>query len=290
MVRESDSSHATREKMPISQYALKDLLQSSLLSSPIVSVTTEDLVTEAANLLPHHLEGFTDSLVVVQDEKPVGLVGGIEILEGVLRNPNASFFEKTRIKEIMSKQLITLTDDTTLGYVLDLWKKTGRAFAIMPNAYHGYSAISARKLLEVGMSCITKLRVGDVSKRKLVTFGKEQKVKEIIESMFKNKTRKLILEGTMEFISDRLIIQKISCDLNCLHDVNDFLDMKASVFQLNKAKKVSGQIALEEGCKILYNMQSPCLLLSDYVVTPWDVIMSLRSDNIKYNWKSEKMT
>lgn len=286
MVRESDSTHKTNEKMPISRYALRDLLQNSLLSSPIVSVTPEDLVTEATNLLPHNLESFTDSLVIIRDEKPVGLVGGREILDGVLKNPNANFFEKTRIKEIMNTKLIILTSDATLGEVLDLWRQTGRAFAIMQNAYHGYSAISVRKLLEVGMLCSTNLKMGDVSKRKIVTFRKEQKVKEIIESMFKNKTRKLILEGTSEFISDRIIIQKISRDLNCLQGVDDFLEMKGSTFQLDKAKEVSDQVTLEEGCKILYEMQSPYLLLSDGVVTPWDVILSLRSENIGYYLKS----
>ncbi len=269
--------------MPISQYALKDLLQNSLLSSPVVSVSTEDLVAEAANLLPHHLETFTDSLVVVRDEKPVGIVGGVEILEGVLKNPSADFFRKTRIKEIMCTKLITLKNDATLGHLLNLWKDTGRAFAIMPNKYHGYSAISARRLLEVGMSCKTKLTVRDVSKRKILTFRKDQTIKEIIESMFENKTRKLILEGTSNFISDRIIIQKISRELNCLQCEGDFLIMKGSTFQLDGAKKVSNDTTLEEGCKLLYGMQSPYLLLSDGVVTPWDVIMSLDSEDIKHN-------
>lgn len=280
-----NSSHETNKKTSILQYTLRDLLQRSLLSSPAVSVTTEDLVTEATNLLPHHLETFTDSLVVINDERPLGMIGGIEILEGVLKNPNANFFAKTRIKEIMSKKLIILDNDSTLGKLLDLWKQTGRAFALMPNEYHGYSAISARKLLEIVMLCKTKMKVGDISKKKIITFRKDQKIKEIIESMFKNKTRKLVLEGTPEFISDRIIIQKISRDLNCLQHVDDFLEMKGSEFVLDKAKKVSEQMALEEGCKLLYEMQSPYLLLSDGVVTPWDVIMSLNSNDIEYTCK-----
>ena len=281
MVRESDSSHT--QETPILQCALKDLLKGSLLSSPVVSVTTDDLVTEATNLLPHHLESFTDSLVVVQDEGPVGLIGGGEILDGILRKPNHEFFEKTKIKDIMSKKLVTLTSGATLGNILDAWRQTRRAFAIMPNVYHGYSAISARKLLEIGMRCSTKLRIGDISRKNTVTFGRNQNVKEVIESMFKNKTRKIILEGTSEFISDRIIIEKISKELDCLKHTNDFLEMKASSFQLDKAKVASGTITLQEGCEILYGMQSPYLLLPDGVITPWDVIMSLGSQDIKYD-------
>lgn len=284
MVRDSDSSVATR-KMSISQYALKDLLHDSLLSSPAVSVRTDDLVTEATNLLPHHLESFTDSLVVVQDERPVGVVGGIEILDGVLKTPNYEFFGKTKIKDIMSKKLVILTSGTTLGYILNTWRQRGRAFAIVPNAYHGYSAISARKLLEIGMRCSTKLTVGDISRKNTATFGKNQNVRDVIQSMFKNKTRKIILEGTSEFISDRIIIQKISRELDCLKHTNDFLEMKAISFQLDKAKMVSNNITLQEGCKILYGMQSPYLLLPEGVITPWDVIMNLDSQDMK--WKVE---
>ena len=246
---------------------------------------TENFVTEATNLLPHNLESFTDSLVVTLDEKPIGLVGGIELLDGILKRPNADFFERTKIKEIMSKNLIILTDDATLESLLTLWANVGRAFAIMPNAYHGYSAISARRLLEVSMSCRTKLTVSDISKKKINTFRKDQTIKEIVESMFKNKTRKLMLEGTSEFISDRIILQKISRDLNCLHDVGNFLDMQGNEFKLDKAKKVSDQTTMEEASSILYEMQSPYLLLSDGVVTPWDVITHLDSENIEYTSK-----
>lgn len=282
------NSNTSYKKISILQYSLKELLQKSLLSSPIVSVKTENFVTEATNLLPHHLESFTDSLVVTNDEKPIGLVGGREILDGVLKKPNADFFDRTKIKEIMNKNLIVLTDSITLGDILDLWIKVHRAFAIMPNAYHGYSAISARRLLEIGMSCRTKLTIGDISKKKIVFFRKDQTIKEIIESMFKNKTRKLMLEGTSEFISDRIIIQKISRDLNCLHDMDDFLNMKGNEFELDKAKEVSNRTTIEKACAILYKMESPYLLSPDGVITPWDVITNLGSENIEYDSKFEQ--
>lgn len=106
--------------------------------------------------------------------------------------------------------------------------------------------------------------------------------------MFKNKTRKLMLEGTSEFISDRIIIQKISRDLNCLHDMDDFLNMKGNEFELDKAKEVSNRITIEKACAILYKMESPYLLSSDGIITPWDVITNLGSENIEYNSKFEQ--
>ncbi|MDE1832726.1 MAG: hypothetical protein KGI02_10230, partial [Thaumarchaeota archaeon] len=128
----------------------------------------------------------------------------------------------------------------------------------------------------------------DISKKKIVFFRKDQTIKEIIESMFKNKTRKLMLEGTSEFISDRIIIQKISRDLNCLHDMDDFLNMKGNEFELDKAKEVSNRTTMEEACAILYKMESPYLLSPDGVITPWDVITNLGSENIEYDSKFEQ--
>lgn len=274
MVKESNPSRT--EKRPIVLEALRDLLKDSLLSSPIVSVGEGDLVAEATNLLPHNLETFTDSLVVVRDERPVGLVGGLEILDNVLERPSADLFYKTRVGEIMSKNLTLLGTDATLGQVLLTWMGTGRAFAIMPNEYHGFSAISARRLLEVGMAHQTQLKVRDISRKKIMTFRKEDKISEIIQSMFANWTRKLILEGTSEFISDRIIIQKISRELNCLQGVDDFLEMQGGEFRLDKARKVDDDTPFNDACKLMYDMQSPYLMLSDGVVTPWDAILVLR--------------
>ncbi|MDE1863456.1 MAG: CBS domain-containing protein [Thaumarchaeota archaeon] len=266
--------------IPIYRYSLTDLLQNSLLSSPAVSVSYDDKITEATHLLPEYLESFTDSLVVVRDERPVGLIGGLEILDGVLKQPCNDFFEKTRVKDVMNNELIKLESGATLGSLLNVWRRTGRAFAIVPNQYHGYSAISARKVLEVGMKSKTELTVEGISRKRLLTFTKDQTVREILESMFENRTRKLVLEGTAKFISDRIIIQRISRDLNCLEQCDDFLEMRAGGFHLDEAKSVTGSTSLVDACKIMYGMQSPYLHFPGGVVTPWDVIMSFDSGKV----------
>ena len=281
-VGDARSSDKTSKYMPILQNSLRDLLQDSFLSSPAVSVGADDKVAEATNLLSHHLETFTDSLVVVDDQRQVGQVGGADILDGVMKNPTADFFVKTMTRDVMNTRLVTLGAEATLGNLIDLWKHTGRAFAVVPNKFHGYSALSARRLLEVAMSCRSNLKMGDIAKKKIVTFRKDQKAREIIASMFENRARKLVLEGTSEFISDRIIIQKISRDLDCLQCDIDFLEMRGDQFQLDRAKKVSDQVSLAEGARLMYGMQSPYLLLSGGVVTPWDIIMHLDSEGIEY--------
>ena len=140
-----------KKSMSLSSYSLDELLPNSLLSSPAVSIRTTDTVADAASLLAHHLESFTDSLVVTKDAYPVGLVGGIELLDGVLKNPTSDFFDNTLVAEIMNNKLAIITKQTRLSDLLKQWQQTRRAFAIIPNQYHGYSVVSARKLLEVAL-------------------------------------------------------------------------------------------------------------------------------------------
>lgn len=266
--------------IPLSSYSLDELLPNSLLSSPSVGIRTTDTVADAASLLAHHLESFTDSLVVTKDAYPVGLIGGIELLDGVLKNPTSTFFDNTIVGEIMNDKLAIITKQTKLSDLLKQWQQTRRAFAIIPNQYHGYSAISARKLLEVGALSKTDMRVSDIPKKRVVTFTKDYTIKEIIVSMFENKTRKLILEDVSLFISDRIITEKIANDLNYLRNVNNFLDMKADIFKLESPKIISEDMGIPEACKIMSDMLHPYLMAKDQVISPWDIVMILGSENL----------
>ena len=272
--------------LPISNYSLGELLSRTLTTVPAVSATIYDRVWETTGMLVHHLESFTDSLVVTDEGRPVGLIGGIEIMSETLKNPTFDFFNNTLVGKIKSDGLIIITPETKLSDLLKRWKQTGRAFAIIPNQYHGYSALSARKLLEVGVLCNTDIRVSDIPKKRIVTFKQNQTVREIINSMFENKTRRLVLENTTQFLSDRIVIEKIATDLNYLRDVDDFLDMKASIFKLENAKMISQDMKIPELCKIMYGMLHPYVMTNDQVISPWDLIMTFTSKELtSYNWQ-----
>ena len=140
-------------------------------------------------MLIHYLESFTDSLVVTEEnEKPIGVIGGREIIENIYHNSSSQFFDNTTIEQIVDRNLVILFDKTTLGELLNTWKKTRRAFSIIPNNLGGYSAISGRKLLEIGANCVTDLTVSELPKKEIVTFEKDSTIREIIGLMLK-KTR-----------------------------------------------------------------------------------------------------
>jgi len=258
--------------------SLNDLLPDSLYKSPAVSIGLTDTVGDAATLLSHYLESFTDSLVVIKDEKPIGVIGGIEILDGVLKNPTSDFFDNISIGKIKDDKLTIITNQTRLSDLLKQWEETRRAFAIISNPYSGYSAISARKMLEIAITYGDVMTVSEIPKKRIITFNNNYTTKDIITSMFENKTRKLVLEHTSSFISDRIIIEKIVRDLNHLHNIKGFLDMKSSIFKLENAKTVSENSTIRDASKTMYGMLSPYLMVKDQAISPWDIIMSLKSE------------
>ncbi|MGQ0795802.1 MAG: CBS domain-containing protein [Nitrosopumilaceae archaeon] len=264
--------------LPLSRRSLDNLLPDSLFKSPAVSIRLTDTVGEAAILLPHNLESFTDSLVVAKDSKPIGKLGGIELLDGILKNPTSDFFDNTTVGQIMSEKITIVTKETKLSDLLKQWQETRRAVAIIENQYSGYSSISARKILEISNTYDTPMTVSEIRKKRIVTFNNNDTVKDIITLMFENKARKLILQGTSSFISDRIMIEKIVRDLNHLHDVKDFLSMKGTAFKLENAKTIPEDLNIQEASKIMYNMLSPYLIVKDQVVSPWDIVLCLGSE------------
>ena len=125
----------------IADRVLRDLLPMSLTSIPCVSIQRQAKIEEAIGLLIPYLESMADSLVVTGDNnQPIGMVGGKEIIEKVLANPSRSIFQG-EIETIMSTIVTRVSGTTTVRDTIRDWEKTGRAFSLIPNAIGGFSVI-----------------------------------------------------------------------------------------------------------------------------------------------------
>ena len=272
--------------MSISDLTLKELLPLSLYSTPAVSIRKENKMWTATAMLAHYLESFTDSLVVTdQEEKPIGVIGGFEIIQNIFENPTSNFFDEKIVEDIFDKELIQINPETKLKNLIEKWMTTRRAFCIIPNQYFGYSAISSRKLLEIGANCKTDIRVRDLPKKKeIATFDFDDTIGKIINQMFENRTRKILLQGSKSFVSDRIIIQTIAQNLDYLREIENFLSMKLEKsFQLSDAKTVSEDLNFTELSKQMFSMMHPFVITKDnQVYSPWDISQTLLSEEIEY--------
>ncbi len=92
--------------------------------------------------------------------------------------------------------------------------------------------------------------------------------------MLENRTRKILLDGTNQFINDRIIIETIE-KFNYLFDVDNFLEIPTSVVSLEDAKIVLGDLNISDISKTMYEMSQPLIIHEDRVISPWDVCMAL---------------
>ena len=163
---------------------------------------------------------------------------------------------------------------------MEKWKTSRRAFAITPNSFQGYSPISARKMLDVGIKCQSNTSISSMPKKNIITFGLDDSLGKVIDLMFEHNTRKLLLEYSNQFISDRIILEEISKLLKFNPDVENFLDIPVSQIELQEVTVLKEDVNLNQICLMLYRMDHPYLIYKDISVSPWDVCMTLLSDDV----------
>jgi predicted transcriptional regulator len=267
-------------KTPISEISLYDLFGNSLTSSLCVNIEKGAETWVATGMLVQQLESFTDAVVVRENDNPIGIVGGKDVIVKLIENPTSDLFYKTKVEDIMEERWPTVSKETKLGELIGFWKKTRRAFAAIPNEFSDYSAISAKKLLEVGKKIKTNITISDLPEKKLLTFTKESTIGEVLNLMLEGNARRLILENSTKFINDRIILQKITEELKCLQEVDNFIDIPISEFKLEELKTVTENLSIPQVSKIMYEMEHPCVIFRDKIITSWDICLILLSEKL----------
>ena len=118
------------------------------------------------------------------------------------------------------------------------------------------------------------------AKKNIITFGLDDSLGKIIDLMFEHNTRKLLLEYSNQFISDRIILEEISKLLKFNPDVENFLDIPVSQIELQEVTVLKEDVNLNQICLMLYGMDHPYLIYKDISVSPWDVCLTLLSDDV----------
>jgi predicted transcriptional regulator len=219
-------------------------------------------------------------VLVVDAGKPVGVIGGKEIMENLLENPTSSLFYGTKVEDIMEVNPLIITDDTKYRDLMKHWQQRGRAYAIIANEWGHYSAISAKKILEIGMRCKTNLSISDLPKKSLITFKKDDVMGSIIKSMFENKTRKILLENSNKYLNDRIIVETITEKMSHLKEMDYFLNIPANIIELEEARVIFDDLKINEVSAMMYDMEHPYVIYKDWTVTPWDICNILLSKSI----------
>ena len=271
---------ASQEQLPVLDRSLSSLYPNFLTSSICVNIPKKTEIWVATGMLIHYLESFTDALVVRDGFRPIGLIAGKDIIENLIKNPTADFLDNTKVEDIMEKRIFVVSRQTKLRDLLVKWKQTRRAFALIRNEFFDYSSLSVRKLLEISAKYNTTQTISELPKKKVITFKKDDTIGNVINSMLENKTRKLLLEDSYQFINDRIIFEKITKELDYLHGIENFLDLPINHhLVLPKVEVISEDLTISEVSKIMYSMLYPYIIFKDQAISPWDICMSLLTED-----------
>lgn len=266
--------------MSLKDYTLRELLPETLSYSLCIHIEKGKEVWVVAGMLAQYLESLTDSVLVLNEGKPVGVIGGREIMENLLKNPSSSLFYGTKVEDIMETNPLLVTEDTKYIELMKQMQQRGRAYAVIANEWGHYSAISAKKILEIGMNCKTNLSISDLPKKPAVTFKMEDTMDSIIKSMFENKTRKILLENSNKYINDRIIIETITEKMSHLKEMDYFLNIPAKIIELEEARVIFDDLKINEISAMMFDMEHPYVIYKDWIVTPWDICTILLSEEI----------
>jgi predicted transcriptional regulator len=268
-------------KNSISELTLEEIFSDRLTNIPCVYLNNKREVWVAIEMCAQYLESTIDSIVIRDDNhNPLGIVGGYDLLTHIRKHPSRDFQYENKVGEIMFRDLPIVGKETKLKNLIEKWKNSRRAFAIIPNDFKGYSPISSRKMLEIGMKCKTDISVSSMPKKKIITFSPDDSLGKVIDLMFEHKTRKILLEYSNQFISDRLILEEISRTLKFQPDIDNFLDIPVNQIELGEVKVIKDDLNLSHICSMMYKMDHPYVYYKDIAVSPWDVCLTLLSEDL----------
>ena len=277
-------------KGSISEMTLEELFPETLTDTNCVFVDKKREIWLATEMCAQYLESTIDALVVQDNDKPIGIVGGYDILDHLRKNPSRDSQHYHTIQEIMYNDVPMVTKQTKFKDLMDTWKNSRRAFAIIQNESGSYSPISARKMLEVGKRYKTDLSLSSFPKKNLITFQGDEPLKEVVNLMFENKTRKILLGTSNQFISDRTILEGLSRITKFQKDVENFLDIPINKFTFDHIKVVTEDLQFDKLCSVMDRMEHPYVIYKDIVVSPWDVCLALSSEDIQKHGEAKLVT
>ena len=265
-------------EMTISESTLEQLFPQTLTDTSCVYIEKEREIWVATEMCAQYVESNVDSIVVRENGKALGIVGGYDLLDHLRKNPTRDFQFDHKVEEIMYKGLPQIDQKTKLKDLINSWKDSRRAFAVIPKESGEFSTISARKILELGKRIKTDISSSSLPKKKILTFSQDDSLGNVINFMFEHNSRKLLLENSKQFISDRIILGYISQLNKFEKDVENYFDIPIKDLPLDYVHELKEDVKFDKLCYIMDKMDHPFVIFNDNPISPWDICLSLTQD------------
>jgi CBS domain-containing protein len=261
--------------LDVLEYSISDILSDILKRQYFLVYTDENIYMASVCLIPA-IEAYIDGVVVLEDNKPLGVIGSKHVLQAYYNEGNNVFYKKA--KDVMYEIDKWIDEYTSLYSVIDYLKAKRIGFAPIVKDNSVIAVISFRDILRLIAKSRLDIRVSNICST-LITVDPYLNLKDALEIMFSKNIRRVVIRenDNLYFISDRDI-------LGFLMD-NEFGEdkykdpLEAPLIALNKHKllKISPDTTISEAAREIMKQKAPPSLLVDdnYIVTPLDIIRAI---------------
>jgi predicted transcriptional regulator len=244
----------------------EEVLPYSLMSIPISTITPSENVWIATSMLSR-ISDVTNNLVVMEDEFPIGTISSHEIIDGLQKNPTSQYFEES-VTKIMNPDFHIDSRNVNLANVLKRMNKAKSPFTIIENDRTNFSQFSIKQVLEIGALCKDNFAASLFAKKQLPVFSRDDKISDIIKKLEGQKL--VVLEGNFSFVNHEVLLEKIK-EFSKTQNEN-LLDLSASTLKIITPTLISDKLTIAEMCRIMNNLKNPCVMTSERIITPYDIL------------------
>ena len=256
------------EDITLDVCSFEEVLPYSLLSIPISTLTPNDDVWIASSMLSR-ISDVTNHLVIVEDEFPIGTVSASEIIGGLQKRPSSEFFSEN-VTKIMNADFYIDSRSVNISSILNRMSKSKNPFTIIQNDRTNFSQFSIRQVLEIGALCKTDLEASSFAQKQVAGFKRDDTIKDVIEKLKKEEGKFIILEDEFSFVNHDILLEKLK-ELNNTKSEN-LLNLSASTLKTITPTLISDKLTISEICKIMLNVKYPCVMTSNRIITPYDIL------------------
>jgi hypothetical protein len=235
------------------------------------SITADSSILIAASVLGFH---DIDALRIIRKKADTDeVVGGCNILTGLVQAfpTNIRSYIMSKCGSI-STRLPVIPYDATLPDLLSRFIETNFGLAFVHKG--GGALISLSDLLQLYEKGLidTELLCKDVASPPF-RLRNDATLKEALEEMIRRRIRRVFVNDSNAFISDRTAINYIFSPggIQVLRD--ELYTLKIHEIRTMDAIPVTESLPLQEGARLLLRDKGKCLLCETGLVTPWDCVV-----------------
>jgi predicted transcriptional regulator len=249
----------------------------NIFKRPLLHVDQSDPFLTVATFLALGPQIYVDGLVVLDKNRPVGVIGGRHTIEYILYHRND--FLKATASDIMSRSVFPLEATRPVNDAMEIFEKTGFAFVPITMRQKVVTSLSVRDMLSLAVKSKLETPVRALSSQ-AITVGNDASIGSAIELMLEQEVRSVIVRQNDKntIINDRKILEYLVShagrEVILSGGLEGLFQIDVAILEPIEACQVRNNMSASEAAERLLDINTSCLLLDNgSIVTPWDIVM-----------------